>query len=521
MAWPSKSKIIKEDPNKEKIEFRIVNGKPTKMYVQGRHILGPVKEPDKSSTPLSQLEEKSKSKQKEEIPASLETLAPPETSVPASMPISEPTGEKAGTGLRLIPQDEVAGSGEIEGPKIETSETDDVYCPDCKSKNVDILLDLEKARRYRCKDCNETFAKGKPIEKKTENKTEIPNITITSQAKDISKEDITLPNVEESTKGDVETPNTEKVEKTEVETPERGKAIKAETSIPAYTKAGVDIKKQEKETSTIKKILDMPKEDTVKQIPKIEIPKIEIKIPNIGISKKADEVKPHIKTEVKIPNIGILKKADEAKPHIETDTKVSQPRIEKNKPIKEVKYMEDEPSNYPQPNVVKQLEELLNKKKISRQEFDELMEEKKFNESIIQAAKFAEETREQIPQISEKIEGVSTEIKDIEGRLSTVNNSVDTLCTGVDCIKTDVKKSQETQEALKKQMEQRFRDLEEKVQESKQPTFVCDSCGDDRIRPLDSYCPNCGSPIHEWNDDTGQPVKGWAPYWKRIGRQEP
>lgn len=498
MVLSSKSKITK-DANKEKIEFRIVNGKPTRVYVQGGRVLRPVKEPDKSSAPISQLEEKSKSKQKEEIPASLETLAPLETPVPASIPISEPTGEKAGIGLQLIPQDEVLELGEIEGPKIETSETDDVYCPDCKSKNVDILLDLEKARRYRCKDCNETFARSKSIEKKTENKTEIPNITITSQAKEISKEDITPPKVEESTKGDTETPNIEKVEKTEVKTPERGKTIKAETSIPAYTKAGVDIKKQEKETYTIKKILDVPKGDTVKQIPKIEIPKIEIKIPNIGIPKKADE----------------------AKPHIETGTKVSQSIIEKNKPVKEAKYMNDEPSNYSQPNVVRQLEELLNKKKISKHEFDELMAEKQFNENIAQAAKFAEETREQIPQISEKIEGVSTEIKDIEGRLSTVNNSVDTLCTGVDCIKTDVKKSQETQEALEKQMGQRFRDLEQKVQELKQPTFVCDSCGDDKIRPLDSYCPNCGSPIHEWNDETGQPVKGWIPYWRRVGRTEP
>lgn len=34
----------------------------------------------------------------------------------------------------------------------------DIECPECKSKNIDALLHLENATRYKCKDCDDTFA---------------------------------------------------------------------------------------------------------------------------------------------------------------------------------------------------------------------------------------------------------------------------------------------------------------------------------------------------------------------------
>ncbi len=176
-------------------------------------------------------------------------------------------------------------------------------------------------------------------------------------------------------------------------------------------------------------------------------------------------------------------------------------------------------------SMVEELEaELLNERK-----FEEWIKKQKFRENLEKAAKFAEETKEQfeekIPELSGKIENVTGEVRNVENklgavddRLGTVDKSIGTLCTGIDCMKEDVKKYQTSHDALEKMVQERFKDLGEKVQGLENPMFTCENCGEQKIRPLDSYCPNCGSPIHSWSDEEGQPIRGWSPYWKRMGK---
>lgn len=160
-------------------------------------------------------------------------------------------------------------------------------------------------------------------------------------------------------------------------------------------------------------------------------------------------------------------------------------------------------------------------------------EETKFHENLQKAAQFAEQTKEQfeekIPELSSKIEDITGEVKGVENklgtfssnvdnRLGTVDKSIETLCTGIDCVKEDVKKYQTSHDTLEKLVQDRFGELSEKVQSLERPTFTCENCGEPVIAPLSSYCPNCGSEIQSWSDEEGQPVRGWTPYWKRIGR---
>lgn len=200
---------------------------------------------------------------------------------------------------------------------------------------------------------------------------------------------------------------------------------------------------------------------------------------------------------------------------------------------------------------------------------EELLEEYKreqwakkrdFDKNIEDMARVASENKDQIKEISQKIEGVSGKVgeveekigglqDDIKDRFGTVQERFGTvqerfgalqeklgdmkkpvtetlgeLCTGVDCIKTDLKKSQEYQQSyqqtLEKQLEGKFGELSERLQKLEEPSYVCDNCGADSIKPLSSFCPNCGAPIHSWTDpETGNPVSGWAPFWKRTARQ--
>lgn len=183
---------------------------------------------------------------------------------------------------------------------------------------------------------------------------------------------------------------------------------------------------------------------------------------------------------------------------------------------------------------------------------EELLEEYKreqwakkrdFEKNIEDMARVASENKGQIKEISQKIEGVTGKVGEVEEKIGGLQDNIQErfgtlqerlgdvkkpvsdvlgeLCTGVDCIKTDLKKSQEYQQSLEKQLEGRFQELSERLQKLEEPTFVCDNCGQDNIRPLSSFCPNCGAPIHSWTDpETGMPIVGWAPYWKRsLGRQ--
>jgi hypothetical protein len=179
---------------------------------------------------------------------------------------------------------------------------------------------------------------------------------------------------------------------------------------------------------------------------------------------------------------------------------------------------------------------------------EELLEEYKreqwakkrdFEKNIEDMARVASENKGQIKEISQKIEGVTGKVGEVEekigglqeniqDRLGTlqerlgdikkpVSDTLGELCNGVDCIKTDLKKSQEYQQLADKHIETKFQELSERLQKLEEPTYICDNCGQDNIRPLSSFCPNCGAPIHSWTDpETGMPISGWAPFWKRA-----
>jgi chromosome segregation ATPase len=189
---------------------------------------------------------------------------------------------------------------------------------------------------------------------------------------------------------------------------------------------------------------------------------------------------------------------------------------------------------------------------------EELLEEYKreqwakkrdFEKNIDDMARVASENKDQIKEISQKIEGVTGKVGEVEEKIGglqdnikerfgtvqerfgtlqerlgntkkPVTETLGELCTGVDCIKTDLKKSQEYQQSFEKQLEGKFNELSERLQKLEEPSYVCDNCGADSIKPLSSFCSNCGAPIHSWTDpETGNPVSGWAPFWKRTARQ--
>ena len=282
--------------------------------------------------------------------------------------------------------------------------------------------------------------------------------------------------------------------------------------------------------------------------PEIKIPKIKIPIKEISLKdlqpkdttypkiketevvgtspKKADEDVRSQQLEVKNTRINTSNSIYPKTEIIGNNLKFQQPKvyIQKPKSKERKKPME---------------EESLETELLTERKFEEWIKKQKFRENLEKAAKYAEETKQQfeekIPELSEKIEGITGEVKGVEDKIGLVDKSVGDLCTGVNCIKDDVKKYQDevknyqdnvknyqdNQVELEKMVQDRFRELGEKVQGLEHPTFTCENCGDQVISPLSSFCPNCGSPIHSWSDETGEPIRGWSPYWKRMGRESP
>jgi len=131
-----------------------------------------------------------------------------------------------------------------------------------------------------------------------------------------------------------------------------------------------------------------------------------------------------------------------------------------------------------------------------------------------------------------------------------MSKKVNEACTGIDCLKEDVKKLQHNHdskiEELKKNHDNKLdklRDLNmdlgskfekdylpkvkescegleclkkdlKKISEGK--LAVCDSCGQEAVPYLGSYCSSCGEKIQGWNDDQGEPIKAWKPTWGKF-----
>lgn len=110
----------------------------------------------------------------------------------------------------------------------------------------------------------------------------------------------------------------------------------------------------------------------------------------------------------------------------------------------------------------------------------------------------------------EKIERITESRKNLERAVAAIpeinkkhDKILEELCEGPDCVKN------------------RLSTLEKKMAESSTETdqegVICAKCGSN-IKPLSSYCSNCGHPIYTWEDsETGQSKKDWKPYFMRPG----
>ena len=290
-------------------------------------------------------------------------------------------------------------------------------------------------------------------------------------------------------------------------------------SVPVSAKAYVPI--MEQKPQQIPKVYVPIMEQKPPQIPKVTVPKVQINIPP---NPKNEPTKLENITN-KLGDIFTTDTYPKSKDVVEPNLQKANERILLQQPVTTV----EKSTKEKRISMSEELEaELLDERK-----FEQWMKKQKFHENLEKAAQFAEQTKEQleekIPELSSKIEDVTGEVKGVENklgtfssnvdnRLGTVDKSIETLCTGIDCVKEDVKKYQTSHDTLEKLVQDRFGELSDKVQSLERPTFTCENCGEPVIAPLSSYCPNCGSEIQSWSDEDGQPVRGWTPYWKRLGR---
>lgn len=295
---------------------------------------------------------------------------------------------------------------------------------------------------------------------------------------------------------------------------------------------GSGLSQQLDNTTNIQQVQDIPINQQPKLSPrKVDIPKVERQKESQNKTNAQRETR-----EMGIPGVPIK---NENRINKLIDNKISNTQIvDKTKvenKITEITKAEKQP-----------IEDEITKE--NKNMVEELLEEYKreqwakkrdFEKNIEDMARVASENKGQIKEISQKIEGVTGKVEEVEEKIGglqenlqdrlvtlqerlgdikkPVSDTLGELCTGVDCIKTDIKKAQEYQQSSDKRVDGRFQELSERLQKLEEPTYVCDSCGQDNIRPLSSFCPNCGAPIHSWTDpETGMPISGWAPFWKRA-----
>lgn len=318
--------------------------------------------------------------------------------------------------------------------------------------------------------------------------------------------------------------------KSEVITPKPEEINKAEIIAPKEEETATYVPKIE----PVIPIIEIPKSEPSKEVKDVPIPRVNLpdmdRLSKIMEEKTKEEKKKEEKTREK----NIIRDKERSS----NITKSESPKGEAPKEVPKAEIRKEIPKETPKteqgkikkPKEVKHFMAEEDEEIMQERKFEQWLKKNKFQESVEKTAKISEENQE-------KIEGISNEITNIKEGLGGVDNRINTfkedlnsvigetkkpivetlgeLCEGVDCIKKDVAKYQDTQSELDKKLDSRFTELRERVQNLEEPTFTCDNCGADGIRPLSSFCPNCGSPIHSWNDDAGQPVRGWVPYWKR------
>ena len=505
---PPKNKLIIEkrivDGKMRKVET--YNGKVARVYDEEGKLLEDRSGKLKIVSPTPPLEQRVLQEKKLDIPEEdklQDTISQPINLTSSTM---SNLGTSGTIGLQLVSDDDVAKHEDIDSLQTDASQS---QCPECKSKNIDTLLHLENATRYKCRDCNETFAVNKI---QTESPDEVPNTT--------------------------EAPKIDEIQKL-ISGTISGTAPDISPNLDNFIKSSQDISNK----------LD---------IPKIESPEIPKNIIIKEIPKKV-EVPKEVR-EMGVPGVPILNMENRIEKLIENKTKIDTPKIEDNKQQRNVAIeanttikAEQQKNQIEDKNIIKEnksmAEEILEEYKR-----EQWAKKRDFEKNIEDMARVASENKGQISGISHQIEDVEGKIGHVEGKIGDVDNKIGNLqenfqekfgslqenlqeklgnikkpvsdvlgelCTGVDCIKNDVKKSQEYQQTyqqtLEKQLEKRFQELGDRLHKLEEPTYICDNCGQDDIRPLSSFCPNCGAPIHNWTDpETGNPISGWIPFWKRA-----
>lgn len=144
---------------------------------------------------------------------------------------------------------------------------------------------------------------------------------------------------------------------------------------------------------------------------------------------------------------------------------------------------------------VKQLQEIQEKSmaneldvtEVDRAKYDKIEKLKKRDEDVAAAIAIAADLKGDIQKIKEE------------------------LCVGENCLKNQVTNKFG-------EMNNKFGEIDEKIKKIEEKTsgFVCENCGYASVPALSSFCPQCGSPIYEWSDDSGDPVKGWR-HWTGTG----
>lgn len=110
---------------------------------------------------------------------------------------------------------------------------------------------------------------------------------------------------------------------------------------------------------------------------------------------------------------------------------------------------------------------------------------------------------EEIDKIRESRKNLEDAVKAIPEIQENFKQLREELCVGPDC--------------LKKKVEDKFEAIDEKIKKIEEKTgeFLCDNCGFTGVKPLSSFCSNCGSPIYQWDGNDGKPVEGWKHYSER------
>jgi len=201
------------------------------------------------------------------------------------------------------------------------------------------------------------------------------------------------------------------------------------------------------------------------------------------ISDTKTEINPEKTNKYETKSVSTEIKSEQPK----IDNKIDKSIKEKNKPKVKRMNENDESSSQLSRTAVK---ELLNERE----------RQKEFEDNMRNALNISRETSQTVNELSKKLEkacvGIECLQNDIKAnsnitslkfdKINELDTKVKETCTGIDCLKESLKENE---------------------------LVECEKCGKKIVPQLSSFCPGCGAQIHEWNDENGQPVRGWKPNW--------